>query len=88
MPMHDRSPAENQQTVEAAIRLAGRPGYHDQHIRDDARAALRDLAAQAELAAEMAPLLECRGGGFKCAYVPDAEPCEVCALLARLDGAR
>jgi len=83
-------PAENQQTVERALRRC--PNWpHPETVAcvycvqtEDARAALRDLVAQAELAAEL-------GEALRAAHDPerwsDFLTMQVDDLLARLDGA-
>ncbi len=88
-------PAENQQTVEALAEKIGLAldllynyteplGEGRSFTHDEGRAALRDLVAQAELAAEMGEALRVlrysRSEG-----TPGRE--EIDALLARLDGA-
>ncbi len=80
-------PAENQQTVEALAETIARPltlmvGVLNDEACADALAALRDLVAQAELAAEMGEVLR------RLTWRPDALTDEINELLTRLDGAQ
>jgi hypothetical protein len=93
-------PAENQQTVEAA--LAQHTGFHDTLCQvnyahkglpcncslaenEAARAALRDLAAQAELTAELGEAVATWDATLS-EYCDGPERDAVRALLAHLDG--
>ena len=87
-------PAENQQTVEAALTWAG--NADETELRDAARAALRDLVAQAELAAGMGHRLRRMAYSYHQSQL-HPRSFDVCTwpqcrhsrfLLARLDGAR
>ena len=85
--------AENQQTVEAALdvlRAACEARFPEDHpwqmALDEIRAALRDLVAQA---ADMREMLEQpQRHDFGLDGLHNESLCSVCALLARLDGAR